>query len=163
MATTNRRTGEKGQRTPRSRDSYQEKSGIKGVAYCPCGAVYSNKRWYHEDAVAVGPDGREMTCPACRRIADHNPAGIVTLSGDFFTKHEDEIRSIINHTAQREAANNPLGRVMDLCNESDSVTITTTDVKLAQKIGREVYKSHGGLLNYIWSHAEAPVRVTWSR
>ena len=58
---------------------------------------------------------------------------------------------------------NPLGRIMDVFNEKDSVTITNTDVKLAQKIGRNIFISHGGQLQYIWSYAEAPVRITWFR
>lgn len=162
MAIANRRTGEKGQRTPRSTDAYQEKGGVKGGAYCSCGAVFSNKRWCHDDGT-YKQEGHELVCPACRRIADRNPAGIVTISGDFFATHESEIRNLITVIAQRAAVKNPLGRVMEICNENDGVTITTTDVKLAQKIGRDVFKSHGGLLNYIWSHAEAPVRVIWSR
>lgn len=163
MAIASRRTGEKGQRTPRSTNAYEEKGGVKGAAYCSCGAVFSNKRWYREDGGTDRGEGRELMCPACRRIADHNPAGIVSLSGEFFSIHEREIRNLVNITAQKAAAHNPLGRVMEICNEKDGATITTTDVKLAQKIGREVFKSHGGQLNYIWSHAEAPVRVTWCR
>jgi NMD protein affecting ribosome stability and mRNA decay len=163
MVTANRRTGEKGQRTPRSMDAYQEKGGVKGAAYCSCGAVFRNKRWCREESGSVLHEGHELVCPACQRIADRNPAGIVSLSGDFLAAHESEIRNLINNTAQGAVTKNPLGRVMDICNDKDGITITTTDVKLAQKIGREVFKSHGGQLQFIWSHAEAPVRVTWSR
>ena len=163
MVIAHKRTGEKGQRTPRSLDAYEEKGGIKGVAYCSCGAVYRNKRWFCEESVTDKYEGHELVCPACRRIADQNPAGIVSLSGDFLAEHESEIRNQITNTAQSAVAKNPLGRVMDTCNEKDGITITTTDVKLAQKIGREVFKSHGGQLQFIWSHAEAPVRVTWHR
>lgn len=163
MATSNRRTGEKGQRTPRSLDTYKEKGGIKGTAFCACGAVYRNKRWILEEIGAVRHAGQSIVCPACRRIVDHNPAGILFLSGDFYTSHEEEIHNLINNTAETAAAKNPLGRVIDISKEPDGVSISTTDVKLAQKIGREVFKSHGGELHYIWSHAESPVRVTWSR
>lgn len=163
MATAHRRTEEKGQRTPRSTDAYQEKGGVRGSGYCSCGAVFSDKRWHHEDGGDHRRDGHELVCPACRRIADSNPAGIVSLSGDFLSAHDSEIRNLIAVTTQKAASKNPLGRVMEIFNENGGVTITTTDIKLAQKIGREVYKSHGGQLNYIWSHAEAPVRVTWSR
>jgi NMD protein affecting ribosome stability and mRNA decay len=163
MATTSRRTGEKGQRTPRSRDAYQEKGGIKGVAYCPCGAVFRNKRWCREEQDSDRQAGEELVCPACRRIADQNPAGIVVLGGGFYAAHESEIHNLINNTAMEAVAKNPLGRVMDIRKEKGGVTITTTDTKLAQKIGREVFKSHGGELRYIWSHDESPVRVTWSR
>lgn len=163
MATASRRTGEKGQRTPRSVDSYQEKGGVKGASYCSCGAVFRDKRWHHEDGGHDRLEGHELTCPACRRIADRNPAGIVSLSGDFLVAHESEIHNLIDNTAQSAVMKNPLGRVIDMSMEKDGVTVTTTDVKLAQKIGREVFKAHGGQLQFIWSHAEAPVRVTWRR
>lgn len=163
MATASRRTGEKGQRTPRSLDTYQEKGGVKGTAHCSCGAVYRNKRWLHEASAAARHEGQNIVCPACRRIADRNPAGILFLSGDFFAAHENEINNLINNTARASTEKNPLGRVMDISKEKEGVSITTTDVKLAQKIGREIFKSHGGELHYIWSHAESPVRVTWSR
>jgi len=163
MVTTSRKTEEKGQRTPRSMDAYQEKGGVKGAAYCSCGAVFRNKRWYHEDSGSDQHEGQELVCPACRRIADRNPAGIVILSGDFLAEHESEIHNLINNTAEGAVTKNPLGRVIDISTDKDGVTITTTDVKLAQKIGREVYKSHGGQLQFIWSHGEPPIRVTWSR
>jgi hypothetical protein len=163
MATTSRRTGEKGQRTPRSRDAYQEKDGIRGDAYCACGTVFRNKRWRRDESDSEHNEGLELVCPACRRIADRKPAGIVVLGGKFYTAHESEIHNLINNTALEAIAKNPLGRVMDIGMEKDAVTITTTDAKLAQKIGRQVFKSHGGDLHYIWSHAESPVRVTWTR
>lgn len=163
MVTTIRKTEEKGQRTPRSMDVYQEKGGVKGGAYCECGAVFRNKRWYHEESGTKPEGGQELVCPACRRIADHNPAGIVSLSGTFFAAHEAEINNVINNTVQAAVTKNPLGRVMDISKEKDGITITTTDVKLAQKIGREVFKSHGGELKFMWNNAEYPVRVSWSR
>lgn len=163
MVTANRRTGEKGQRTPRSMDAYQKKGGVKGTVYCTCGAVYQNKRWSLQEAGFGPQEGNELVCPACRRVADRNPAGIVFLSGDFFEAHETDIHNLINNTVTGAVKKNPLGRVMDISREKNGVTITTTDVKLAQKIGREVFKSHGGQLQYLWSYAEAPVRVLWSR
>lgn len=163
MATTIRRTEEKGQRTPHSMDVYQEKSGVSGAAYCDCGAVFSNKRWHLEEHGAKPPKAHRIACPACRRITDRNPAGIVSLNGSFLTDHGSEIDNLIKKTAQAAASKNPLGRVMDISKVKDGVIITTTDVKLAQKIGREVFKSHGGELQFTWSHSEDPVRVHWSR
>jgi len=163
MVTTSRKIEEKGQRTPRSLDAYEEKGGVKGASYCSCGAVFSNKRWHHEGSSSGHHEGDEIVCPACRRIADHNPAGIVSMSGDFLADHESEIHNLINNTAQGAVTRNPLGRVMDISTDNDGITITTTDVKLAQKIGRDVFKAHGGQLQFVWSHGESPVRVTWSR
>lgn len=163
MVNKNNRMEEQGQRTPRSLDAYQDKDGVKGAAYCACGAVFRNKRWLQETSDAAQQEGQKIICPACHRISDQNPAGIISLSGDFYAAHEDEIHNLVNNTAQSSAAKNPLGRVMDINKEKEGVTITTTDVKLAQKIGRVIFKAHGGELHYTWSHAGPPVRVTWSR
>lgn len=163
MSTNIRRLGEKGQRTPRSMDIYENKGGAKGGTFCRCGVTFSKKRWRLADADFPRSESNEIVCPACRRITDSNPAGIIALSGDFFTEHETEIQSLIKKTAQKEALKNPLARLMDIHSDKDGITITTTDERLAQKIGREVYKSHGGVLHFIWSHAGSPVRVAWLR
>jgi hypothetical protein len=163
MVTTIRKTEEKGQRTPRSMDVYRSKDGVGGAAYCECGAVFSNKRW-HYTARGTSPQGEQrVVCPACHRIADRNPAGIVTLKGSFFADHGAEIDNLIKNTAEAAVMKNPLGRIMDINREKEGVTITTTDAKLAQKIGREVFKSHGGDLQFTWSHDVGPVRISWSR
>lgn len=163
MVTTLRKTKEKGQRTPRSMDIYQEKGGVKGTAYCECGVVFRNKRWQSGENEDKSPGGQSLVCPACRRIADRVPAGIVALRGDFYAAHEAEIDNLIKNTEQAAVTKNPLGRVMETSREQGGVTITTTDGRLAQKIGREVYKSHGGELHFNWSQAEDLVRVSWSR
>jgi NMD protein affecting ribosome stability and mRNA decay len=163
MVTTIKRTKEKGERTPRSMDAYNVESGVEGAAYCECGAVFRNKRWYSEEVGAISKGGHVLVCPACRRIADRNPAGIVCLRGSFLTTHEAEIENLIRNTAQIAGMKHPLGRIMDISKEKDGITITTTDIKLAQKIGRKVFKSHGGDLHFRWTDDEDLVRVTWSR
>ena len=163
MVTTIRKTEEKGQRTPRSPDVYRSKDGVSGTAYCQCGAVFNNKRWHFTERGSSPQGEQPVVCPACRRIADRNPAGIVTLKGTFFAAHGEEIDSQIKNTAEAALLKNPLGRIMDINREREGVTITTTDVKLAQKIGREVFKSHGGDLQFTWSHSVGPVRISWSR
>lgn len=163
MVTTLRRTKEKGERTPRSMDVYQGKGGVEGAAQCACGAVFRNKRWYREGGGAVATGGHGVVCPACRRIADRNPAGVVFLRGGYLAEHGAEIENLVRNTAEAAARTHPLGRVMELSREGDGVTITTTDIKLAQKIGREVFKAHGGELHFRWTDDEDLVRVTWSR
>lgn len=163
MLSTIKSTDGKGQRTPRTTDVYQEKNGVRGAVYCSCGAVFRNKRWYTGDRGAKPQGGQGHVCPACRRIADRNPAGIVSLSGSYFAAHAIEIDNLIKNTAQSVVAKNPLGRIMDINREGESTIITTTDVKLAQKIGRDVFKSHGGELHFKWSNAEDFVRVILNR
>ena len=161
MANSRNRTQVTGDRTPRNMDIYQEKDGMKGVAYCSCGVVYHGKRWQSGNGAPQA--GRKLSCPACRRTADNMPAGIISLRGDFLESHEAEITNLIRNTEQATAQKNPLGRVIETLKERDGITITTTDGKLAQKIGREVFKSYGGELNFLWNQSEDLVRVAWFR
>ncbi|MBI3599609.1 MAG: hypothetical protein HY097_03080 [Nitrospinae bacterium] len=43
------------------------------------------------------------------------------------------------------------------------IEIQTTNEKLAQKIGKAVYKAYSGELEYKWSEQTKFVRVNWSR
>jgi len=160
MATTIKK---KGDRTPRSMDVYKGKGGVEGAEQCECGAVFRNKRWYGKTGDVAAKGGHGLVCPACRRIADRNPAGIVCLGGSYLAAHRAEIENLVRNTASAAGMTHPLGRVMEIIAEKEGLTITTTDIKLAQKIGREVFKAHGGELHFRWTDDEELVRVTWSR
>lgn len=159
---------EKGQMTQRSTDVYREKLGPQETALCgKCGAFYRNKRWLMDEAELNKLRGDStvttVVCPACQRMADGNPAGVVTLSGSYLLEHENDILNMIKGTEARSRAKNPLGRIMEINQENDVLTVSTTEDKLAQKLGREVYKAHKGELHYSWSHDLHFVRVNWTR
>lgn len=167
MATVSHKRGveEKGQRVNRSTDAYMPQKGIKEPASCgQCGAIYKNKRWAVDDGTLKKTAGMaKVDCPACRRIAENIPAGIVNLSGKYLIEHKDDIINAIQKTESRSRLKNPLGRIMNIATEKGSLTVSTTEDKLAQKIGREIFKAHHGELHYRWSHEEHFVRVEWSR
>ncbi|BCS53102.1 BCAM0308 family protein [Geobacter sp. SVR] len=162
MVTTTRRIEERGQRTPRSLNPY-DVEGIRGTAFCECGAVFRSKRWYSGDGGAAAPEARRLVCPACRRTADDNPGGILFMRGDFFSKHEDELRGLVQQIGQSITHKNRLSRIMKITSEAGGIAVATTDAKLAQKLGRELFKSHHGELNFKWNDKEEAVRVYWSR
>lgn len=158
------RTGveEKGQRNIRSLEPYLPKRGLPEGAHCKrCGIVYHNKRWQME-TTGEGPSC-EVICPACQRMEDDNPAGVVTLSGPYLASHSEEILNSIKQQEAKHREKNPLGRIMEIKSEDGQITVTTTEDKLAQKIGREIYKSQRGELHYKWSHDQRMVRVEWMR
>ncbi len=157
-----------GQRTARSASVYLPKGGNKETAYCRgCGVLYRNKRWVVDPAEVESMKRKAgsstLVCPACKRMEDDNPAGIVTLKGNYLVEHEEEILNVLKHLEATSRVKNPLGRIMEIRQEKNVMTIATTDDKLAQKLGHEIYKAHKGELNFQWAHDQEMVRVTWSR
>jgi len=111
----------------------------------------------------AGHEPRKGVCPACQRMKDNNPAGVVTLAGDYLLQHEEGILNAIKKIEARTRAKNPLARIMEIGQEGNVLTIRTTDDKLAEKLGKEIYKSHSGKLGFQWSEDERFVRVNWTR
>lgn len=139
------------------------------VAICrECRSVYAGKRWELESQAArdLAQAGNviETLCPACQKVRDRMPGGVVTLSGDFIKSHEDEILSLIQHENQEAMEINPLERIMEMDKQSDgSLIILTTNEKLAQRIGRAVHKAYSGDVEYKWSKGTKLARVYWRR
>ena len=139
----------------------------KAVVCLGCHAVSTGKRWTLDEA-AYARSLREGTaklvfCPACEKIRDGYPSGQVTLKGPFLAEHREEILRIIGNEEKRAREKNPLHRIMSLSEENGLLDITTTDEKLAQRIGREVRKACGGTVTYGWSHNNKFLRVQWER
>ena len=154
---------EKGQMAGRNLEPYPPKGSLTDGSVCKgCGIVYRNKRWQLE-SVPPSPHSAEVLCPACQRIQGEDPAGVVTLSGPYLAQHKEEILNSIKQQESKHREKNPLGRIMEIKEEDGRITVTTTEDKLAQKIGREVYKSQRGELHYKWSHDQRMVRVDWMR
>lgn len=159
---------EKAQMAARSTDVYLSDEGKKEIAVCTgCKALYKNKRWYldenESENISRDMARNQVVCPACQRIHDDNPAGIVTFTGDYLVAHEVEILNTIKNEAEKSRAKNPLARIMEITQDGNFMTIRTTDDKLAQKLGRTIYKAHSGNLEYQWSKDYNFVRVSWSR
>ncbi|MCX8115706.1 MAG: BCAM0308 family protein [Burkholderiaceae bacterium] len=142
-------------------DAYKQQKKLPEPTRCPdCGAVFREGRWQWE----VAPAGaNEALCPACHRIRDRYPAGYVTLKGEFFAAHREEILRIARNCETREKAEHPLERIMEVEDLEDGVQITTTDAHLARAIGEAVHDAYKGELEVKYSKEENLVRVYWSR
>ena len=105
-----------------------------------------------------------MVCPACLKIRDNFPSGIVTLGGGYVLPHKRELLKLVKNEEDRARGFNPLERVMAIKeNGHGSVIITTTNEKLAQRLGRAIKKAFHGEVSYRWSHDNKLVRVDWER
>lgn len=142
-------------------DPYHSKLKIKEPTECPeCGAVFEHGRWAWGDAPA---GAHKQLCPACQRINDRVPAAFLTLSGEFFTAHRDEIENLIHNYEKRERTNHPLKRIMGSEQQEAELVFTFTDAHLARGIGEALHDAYEGELDYQYTKEDIMLRVTWAR
>jgi len=142
-------------------DSYKARGKLTEPTVCPdCGAVFRAGRWQW---LARPRDAHKTTCPACHRIHDHFPAGYVTVSGEFFAKHEQEIMQLIQNRETQEKTEHPLQRIMDIEKTKQGTLVTTTDIHLARGIGEALHHAYQGELDFHFNADQNLLRVNWSR
>lgn len=125
-----------------------------------CAAVFQKGRWtWTNDVTKV----HEIVCPACKRIADHYPAGEIEIRGTFFQKHRQEILNLINNTERMEKAHHPMERLMEIQDKREQLIVTTTGIHLARRIGENLSRSYKGSFSYQYGKGEKIIRGSWER
>jgi hypothetical protein len=105
----------------------------------------------------------KIICPACRRIADHCPAGYVEISGQFFVNHRGEILNLIHNLEKQEKDGHPLERIIAVTPDQEPVLVTTTGLHLARRIGEALARAYRGDLSFRYADDETSIRVYWQR
>jgi len=149
-------------------DPYIPEESYAGTVICrTCHAVHQNERWSLDPKIyeeAVKTEGVQyITCPACQKLRDRQPGGIVTLSSDFIPEHRQEILNLIRNEDERARNVNPLERVMEIEEDTNEIVVTTTNEKLAQRLGRALYRAYKGHVEYHWMGTSKQARVRWTR
>lgn len=152
-------------------DPYIRNESLEDMTECVrCGSVYMSGRWYLKEHVPKDvlkkmeqEDTPETMCPACQKQRDRVPGGILTLSGDFLWAHKDEIMNLIMNESKKAEGINPLERIMGIDTHGDVMELTTTNEKLAQRIGKALHKAYSGDVEYKWSEDNKLARVNWHR
>jgi hypothetical protein len=140
-----------------------ERAKLPQVTACPtCGATYRKGRWTWQTAPA---DAHRKTCPACERIADRYPAGVLRVEGAFTAGHRDDLIGLLRNIEERERSRHPLKRIIRIATRRNGLVAETTDGKLAQTLGKALHKSYGGVLEHPPTTADTEnlVRVHWMR
>ena len=129
---------------------------------CPtCGAIYSGGHWIWGDSVE---DARKVPCPACLRIKDNSPAGILVVSGDFLLSHQKDILKIIHNVEFRELSNNPLKKIINYdMDDNATLHVFFTDAHMARATGEALYATYKGELDYHYKEGQYLLRVSWIR
>ena len=142
-------------------DAYKSKGKLPEPTVCPqCGAVFHEGRWQWLQAPA---GAHQETCPACHRIHDDYPAGFLTLQGEFFHVHRDEIMHLVHNVEKRERAEHPLQRIMAVEEtKSNGALVSTTDPHLARGIGEALRHAYQGELKFHYNPEENLLRVNWT-
>ena len=106
-------------------DPYKATGKLREPSVCrQCKAVYHQGRWTWDP---VPSDSHALVCPACERIRDGAPSGVLLLTGEYVAKHRDEILGIVRNEETRAKAEHPLARLIKIEDQAEGVVITTTD------------------------------------
>jgi len=146
----------------RKHDPYRAERKLPSPSACrDCGVVYNSGRW-ERPTLGVEVEATEL-CPSCQRVRERNPAGILTVSGEFLHSHRDEILGLIKNLEARRVTDHPLQRIMNASDDSEGMLVETTDFHLCRALGDALHAAYGGDLSYHYEKEGSLLRVHWSR
>lgn len=142
-------------------DTYKQRGKLKEPSVCSqCGAVFHKGRWTWEKRPA---GAYETLCPACHRINDKYPKGMLTLSGPYLAANRAEILNLARNEEAREKKEHPLARIMAIEERPEGTVITTTDAHLPRRIGEALHRAYDGDFTFHYDEGEQFVRARWTR
>lgn len=147
-------------------DPYEPRGKYAEGTHCAsCGVRYRDGRWQWGGAgsAGTGSGGAAETCPACRRVRDHLPAGYLTIEGPYVATHRAELAQLVHHQAEQENTEHPMHRIMRLDESPERIEVTTTDVHLPRRIGEALRRAYDGDLAIAFGADAYEVRVNWRR
>jgi len=140
-------------------DTYKTRGKLPEPTVCPqCGAVYRKGKWTWEPRPARA---HEKVCPACLRIKDRYPAGILRLSGPSLRKRRNELLNVIRRQEAEAKRNHPLCRVMGIVDSGDAIVVRTTDSHLPRRIGEALWHAYHGELKLHYGEDPRLIRMNW--
>jgi NMD protein affecting ribosome stability and mRNA decay len=144
-------------------DGYKSDRKLPEPTVCRiCGAVFSAGRW--QWSASLPETASEVRCPACQRIHDHLPAGYLTLSGDFFNEHRDEIMRLVHNHMERQRNEHPMQRIMEVKSlDTGGVEISFTEFHQPKSVGEAVRSAYQGELDIHYPEESGQERVAWRR
>lgn len=142
-------------------DTYKSRGKLKEPTVCSqCGAIFHKGRWSWDPKPA---GAHETLCPACHRINDHYPSGLLSLKGQFVADHHEEILGLVRNEEAKAKAEHPLCRIMKIFRQDDVTIVSTTDTHLPRSIGEALHHAYAGEFNFHYDQDAQFIRVYWTR
>ena len=142
-------------------DTYKLRGKLKEPTVCTeCGAIFHKGRW----TWGAKPEAAyEIVCPACMRVRDKYPKGLITLKGSFKDEQKEQVMGVIHNTEAQEKQQHPLSRIMVIEVQQEDLIVSTTDTHLPRRIGEALHHAYHGELDLQYNQDEDFVRLTWVR
>lgn len=142
-------------------DTYKLRGKLKEPTLCPeCGALFHKGRWTWGTAPSMA---EKASCPACHRMRDKYPKGLVTIKGGFQDEQHEQVIGVVKNAEAIEKKEHPLSRIMSIETRREGLVISTTDTHLPRRIGEALKHAYHGELKLHYDKDEDFVRVTWTR
>ncbi|HTW53197.1 MAG TPA: BCAM0308 family protein [Bradyrhizobium sp.] len=139
-------------------DPYLSRYKPSEPASCPrCGVHFDKGRWQWGWAPE---NAQPHLCPACRRIEDNLPGGLLTLH-DVPPRLKDQIASLVRNEEAAENAEHPLNRIIAIDDAEGAVVVRTTDIHLPRRIGEAVKRAYRGTLDMHFDDDGYFARIDW--
>ena len=91
------------------------------------------------------------------------PAGFLTLSGEFFREHRDEIMSLVENKVESQVKQHPMKRLMRVEDRDEGTELKFTDAHLPRGVGEAIRRAYDGDLDIHFPEDGGIVRVYWER
>jgi hypothetical protein len=109
------------------------------------------------------PAAQSFICPACLRTRDNYIGGEVCLYGEFLTHHKEDILTLIRDTEILENDCHPLQRIIQILDQKESVTITTTYEYLSRRFAERIQSACSGETKIFYPAGESYIQIEWAR
>jgi hypothetical protein len=130
-----------------------------GALVCAdCGVVQHGGRWTWGAPPLTGV--KKGRCPACQRIRDHYPAGVIELHPAFLEKRVEVLR-LMRNVEKAERTEHPLERLMDTEPANGHWIVTTTGIHLARQIAHGLARRFHQKARIRYAENESLIHVDW--
>ena len=145
----------------RNEDPYQSRGKYQEPSVCTgCGAVFKKGHWCWG---VIEPGAHKHLCPACQRVHDKAPAGVVNITGDFFSQHKEEIISLLHNLEAKEKSRHPLQRIINISMQEQGLIVSLADFHLTKGVIDALQHAYQGKSDLNFAENDGVIRGSWQR